>query len=540
MSDVLARLQSRTELRRKARSQSPVLQEIRRVLELPIQTDPITEEEVEAFCEDFMLREAFERGDRLWPAQVEAILAWQLNDGLLGQLVVGAGKSALAYSIATLGYSSGEHRKIAIFVPPQVARDFAERHLRFARRMIPIPFDVFNLHGLTKAKRRKFYSSGRDGVYILPYSLLSVEDSEEMLRAIGPSLIIADEAHNLRHASAARTQRVRRYLDDAEPSFVAMSGTITSKSLTDYWHLAIAALKDRAPLPRSAHALRAWTEVLDSHVEASSVDMDFGRVSNEVLEPVWPLVQWARRNFPDEQIPDNQKGFRTAYQLRLTSAPGVVTTLEGADALGTSLIFDDIPIEGHQDREGWDRIEELVDDIENRWVAPNGDEIDHAMHKWRWLWELAAGFYNELYWPEVEDLAKQRGVSLVEAEDLLGRAKLHHGLLQVYHRELRGWLQRNARPQLDTPMLVGRSMSQHGRKEVGDALYWAWKEAKDAEFEGMPKRLSRPVRVCDFRANAAVEWAQNQSPHGGVTCTVPVRRPTSWPSASRTPSSRTA
>jgi len=39
-------------------------------------------------------------------------------------------------------------------------------------------------------------------------------------------------------------------------------------------------------------------------------------------------------------------------------------------------------------------------------------------------------------------------------------------------------------------------------------MYEAWKDWKDLEFEGMPERDSRGVRVCDFKIKAAVAWAR--------------------------------
>ena len=57
-------------------------------------------------------------------------------------------------------------------------------------------------------------------------------------------------------------------------------------------------------------------------------------------------------------------------------------------------------------------------------------------------------------------------------------------------------------------MLVGQDMFRNGERNVPHEMYEAWKDWKDLDFEGMPERDSRGVRVCDFKIRAAVEWAK--------------------------------
>jgi len=44
---------------------------------------------------------------------------------------------------------------------------------------------------------------------------------------------------------------------------------------------------------------------------------------------------------------------------------------------------------------------------------------------------------------------------------------------------------------------------------VGEELYEQWRKWKDLDFEGRPERDSTAVRLCSYKINAMVLWAQN-------------------------------
>jgi hypothetical protein len=228
-------------------------------------------------------------------------------------------------------------------------------------------------------------------------------------------------------------------------------------------------------------------------------------------EPVMPLVRWAQKHFPDEDFPETIRGFRKAYKFRLNTAPGVVVSAE--HEIGTSLLMRNEPAT-EKGSPGMAELEELIETVRKDFIAPNGDEIDHAIHQFGWLYQLSAGFYNDLYWPAPEILAGERDISVVAAEVLLERALEHHKLLQIYHSTLRKWLGGRAKPKLDTPFLVGSDMATHGARNVGHELYEAWISVKMADFEERPERRSRPVRVCPYKIVQAADWAQRSVPAG--------------------------
>jgi hypothetical protein len=341
----------------------------------------------------------------------------------------------------------------------------------------------------------------------MTYSILSAQGAEEMLEAIAPSCIICDEAHNVAGSrGSARAKRFRRYVDTAAPQIIALSGTITRKSPNDYHYLAKTSLGKNNFLPNAVSLAEAWATLIDSM--ASSLG-EFRSVGVPQAGPIMPLVHWAQDKFPEENVTEDLIGFRKAYALRLRSTPGVVAS--GNDELGVSLLVENVPVEKTkaESREGYATMQELIKKLKEEWLTPNDDEIEHAMHLWKWRYEIeGAGFYNELYWPEVEVFAKRKKITEAEAEDIIEMSKEYHVLQQDYARGLRGWLKEHSSPNMDTPRNVGLSMHNHGARDVTALLYNTWKAMKTADFEGRIDRDARAVRVCDFKVNHCLEYVQ--------------------------------
>lgn len=152
-------------------------------------------------------------------------------------------------------------------------------------------------------------------------------------------------------------------------------------------------------------------------------------------------------------------------------------------------------------------MQDLIAKVRDEMITPSGDELEHAIHVWKWMYEIqGAGFYNELYWPDFEWIEKYRNIKGAAAESLLEKSVEYHEAHQCYARGLREFLKYNSEKGLDTPMLVGRSMYEHGPKIVGEELYMMWDEMKSLDFEGRLERHKRAIRVCPFKVNQAVEW----------------------------------
>lgn len=464
--------------------------EIERVLAIPI-PEILTPAEIEAENRSRLLSSAFDSGFRLLPPQLAGIRSYERCQGGFFPIGVGWGKTLLGQMIANRAFAGGI-QQIVLLLPPGVVGQFIQ-DVKWARSRIPFGVPVHVMAGRASSARRAMAKARRPGLYVVPYSLLSTRDTDELLATLAPGLVIADEAHHLSTFDAARTKRVmRHYLRDQNPDaqFVAMSGTVTSKTVMDYHHLIARALGVLAPLPIPAAQARRWGDVLDAGAPPTG---DGG--------PILRLSQWAREHFPAEHsFLDVLPGFRAAYRTRMARSPGVV--ISGDAQIGTSLVIHNEPAE-----QPGAELSELIRAVEQEWVTPNGDEIDYAIHKYKWLLELSSGFYNSLVWPTLKQLAQRRRISETEASTVLERSKNQHAAEQSYTQCLRAWLQTYSRPGIDTPLLVGAAMYRTGASQVGEELFELWTEARAQKFEGMISRDEVEVRVDDYKIRHMVRWA---------------------------------
>jgi len=474
--------------------------EMARILGLDV-VYPLAPSGIEEVNRRHVLAPAFEGGFRFFEPQSNAIAAFeQLGRGFF-PISVGWGKTLICLKCADIALRGGADR-VLLLVPSQVLNQLIGNDLPWARSRVSIAFRTYVMGNLSPTKRAALIAPQRPGLYVMPYSLLSSQTGEEELRTIAPDLVIADEVHYLSDRTSARTRRLFAFFEETAPAFVGLSGTITDKTLRDYWHLIKFALGDQSPLPRYASEVNDWAAAIDSGAFESPA-------AQRVLTK---LRDWAaaRDRLNLSAYTNDQAGLRRAYQLRMNTSPGVVST--GLAEIGTALVLADLgelppPNEALAD---------LVTKVETLWETPNGDEIEHAIHAAKWLYELSAGFYNELTWPEVETFARRRGIDPIEAEVVLGAAKAHHSAGQEYARALRSWIKKHARPGLDTPFLIGSEMSRSGADAVGADLFDLWAAWKGLDFDSRPDRDSRAVRVCSYKIDAAVKWAQAQAQDKGA------------------------
>lgn len=474
--------------------------EIERIIGLPI-VPPLLPEEIEAFSEQEIQARYFEAGFRLFGTQASAVLEYDTYGGLFAPIGVGWGKTLITLMIADRALRNGIDRSM-LFVPPQVYPQLTLTDIPWARKRVGLRTPFILMGGKSRDERARIAGSGKKGCYVLPYSLLSTRDTEEILYGIRPGLVMLDEAHNVKNMRAARTKRLfgpNGFVTRNSPRLVALSGTITSKSIRDYGHLISHALREWSPLPMEAALIEQWAQALDTGADPNEAQTG----------PMRPLLRWFVTHWPTEQLPPHVSGYRKAYLRRLQTCPGVVST--GDNEIGVSLTFENQPVKSPEKSEGFDTMTELMKRVEELWLTPSGDEIEWGFHKWRYQYELTAGFYHLQRWPEIPELMRRSHFSRLsqhEVEVYLEQAKECHDARQEFNRALRRWLQYSGRSKLDTPFLVTSSMQAHGDRDVGSVLYGLWRMAKDLEFDGMPERLSEPIRVCDYKIQHAVEWAK--------------------------------
>lgn len=231
---------------------------------------------------------------------------------------------------------------------------------------------------------------------ILSYEMLSQPKNKEYLRNLRPRLIVADEAHALKDSKANRTKRFLNYLRDMrrrgdEVAFVAMSGTLTTKSLHDYSHLALQALGGLTTVPASWVTLSEWANVLD----VSPRDTASARAWNELRT----LRAWCRANdlAVEEEFAalDDQTAARRAFGLRLRTAPGVCMTEVSSFSGDLTLSYD-------RTLTAPSIMESAIEMIQTAWILPNGDELNDPLRLAAAVSQASQGFYYKAVWPKGE------------------------------------------------------------------------------------------------------------------------------------------
>lgn len=211
--------------------------------------------------------------------------------------------------------------------------------------------------------------------FLLPASLMvrsyeEISNNTSMLRQLQPDLIICDEAHKLRNLDASRTKRVSRYMRSQKPRFVALSGTLTATTVKDFAHLAKWALDDGSPLPNRLTYLNSWAACLDRDGRASPGDK-------------MAMTRLIKKFGGDA---------REAFQKRLETTRGVVLSKNTGPPC--SLIID------VRKPEPDDKIEEYLDQLDQTWTTPGGEELDSALSFTRACRQIACGFYYVWKWKD--------------------------------------------------------------------------------------------------------------------------------------------
>lgn len=461
--------------------------ELARICSLPIVNEPGPE--LKSKVEELMVRpEAWNSPGwkGLLDKQAEAIAVYlTLGGSLFAPIGVGQGKTGITLMCASLAQSRFRHKRTMLVIQNKLVPQLmiGARGIPWWAKYVRLNTNFINLHRKTRAQRARYYRIKQPGCYVVPYSLLQTQDASEMLGSLCPETIIFDECHNLSNRSSARTDRIfgrHGYLATHGAKICGLSGTITKRNLTDYYHLIRACLgKSKVPMPNDHDIRKAWDNVLSS--ERGGIPLDLQDPMD--LQAVYPLLIWARQFFPDmsQDLTDDLSGMRRAYRVRLITCPGVVSTSDDKIGVGLNLKISEPPQPPSEDTK------ELFKKVDSM-MTPDDRVIPHAMHKWMYHWVLSSGFYYEPRWPATA------------TEEDIAIAQQYLEALQAYNTVLRDYLKNNRRPGHDTPFLVGQAMQRRGEAGVSDpGLFTYWKYKQDCKALVRIKPVSWGVHVDDFK-----------------------------------------
>lgn len=369
-------------------------------------------------------------------------------------------------------------------------------------------------------KHRELGFAIQSRVHVASYAELSDPGrGPRLLAKHAPKLIIADEAHYLKARARARTRRLlRHFREHPETIFVGMSGTLTTRSIKDFAHLAELALRGGSPLPTTWSSLETWACTID-------VDSPMNVAEQWQWRAMQRLVDWYRptdRVGPIEKVSclDRKDLVRDAFHERLVRTAGVVHT--SRSALGTTLVID--PIDNVRLP---DTVVAAIERADREWILPGDEDIEDPLAHARAIRQLTTGFYYRWVWPD----------GAPDREWLSARAEWHRACRAVT---------RLGREGLETEALVAGALRSGAlaRPEAAEALR-DWDAIRDrcdppTEAVWLDDYLLRDVLA---RAEAATTPATVWYTHRAVADRLvelgaDVVRPGATPPANPSPSGR--
>lgn len=404
-----------------------------RISALPWKSDPISKETLED-----VLR--LPQGTmELRPIQVEACSEILRQQGLFGPIAVGAGKTLICALAPTLL----EAERPMLFTRAQLREQMRE------------DIELLREHWYIK-----------NNIRVHGYSELSLAKNADMLEDYKPDAIICDEAHRVLRRTSARTRRLWRYFTKTNPDckMVAVSGTMTTKSIEDYWKLLYLSLDMKAPIP------------LDYIVRQSVATCVDPNPRNWPSRRDWDASKKLYLGYdPEPNKGSMRQQIRRGFRHRLINSEGVVSSDKAE--VGASLTVIEHQIDPPK------VVQECVQNLRDTWTDPAGNELNSILEFHRVIRQLSIGFFYEWVWPN--GIADKRWL----------RAR------NAWAKYVRNRLSLNKQGE-DSPLLVYNATAA---LDNPPQVFWDWVREKHKKQPPV-----RAVWISDYAIQYALKWASKQ------------------------------
>lgn len=440
-------------------------EDLARILALPARTPPTDAEQADMaesmtalLRRDNALCTCAEKGraciTRLFPIQGWFLWEAMHGRGALGFAAAGAGKTGISILLPMVVPGA---KDCALLIPPALRAQFAVDYEAWSQH-----FKVPNLAGGTH------FVPGRPSLNVIAYSALSRKACATWFQTHRPNVVIADEAQHLKDLGATVTNRFFRYLTEVKypVSVYLYSGSMTTSSIGDYYHLSALALQENSPLPIDSATAKEWAGAIDP-----------------------PRGKWGERVEPGALMGLCEPGetLEAGFCRRLTHTQGVITTADAAIPNVLRISARDpgpIPPE----------LKALIAKA-RAGQRPDDQDLTEALERAVCVSQLTAGFYYFWRFPHGEPEA-------LIAEWLAKRKAWNRELSErLEHREL--WL--------DSPEFLEEAAKRYHDGYSGPLPVWraatypAWREIE---------KLVRPVEstewLDDYLAADAVKWGSEK------------------------------
>lgn len=379
---------------------------------------------------------------KLRPIQNAILIEGSQHNGLFASVGVGGGKTLASLLL----HDAMGARRTALFVPPNLR----DKTLSFDVPELAKHFHLPPVYGASDV------GSGKPGVYVIAYSEISATDASDFFDKLRPDLVVADEAHNLRHKDAARTRRFLRFMRANPCRFVCMSGSMATRSIIDFAHLMDLALGARSPLPSAYPVLMEWADAIDNE-EHKSKGGEFGKTEPGALM----------------EFCEGDEGVRDGVRRRIFDSAGAISTTE--TSCGANLV-----ITTHRITPPLPVLAGLAE-LETKW-AWDGEEFDKAIDIARIQRTLTQGFFYRLVWAN-----GQKDQEWLDARN-------------AWRRAVRQRLTHTNREGQDSPALL-EAMAERGEWTPGEWFTWQAQAHK-------PEPGKVAIELARWIVGAAVTWAK--------------------------------
>ena len=351
--------------------------EMRRVRAIP-RRELADEEQAQPWIEEytsrFALAGAVSKGMAVnWPQAVSLHEATANPCGALFQLPVGTGKTLTAE-----------------WLPLVIAAESK----RLGRPVKAVLITDASLKTKTFKDRQSFKGVWRIAApppRIITREELALEQNALLLQEIDPDILILDECDGLSNFDASAPQKIHRFLypqalqKPGQKTPVrrpgkrcfAMTGTLSRRSIMNYWHTLVWCLGDGTPVPLIRAEAETWAGVIDDAA---------------------PRGGWRPK---PGALGDSLDAARTWYLERLASTPGVVLIDEDSAAHVPLTIHVELAPE-------CPALTEAFDQLRMFWKSPGGEPVTDTLSLLRLEGQLGTGLYTYFDPPPPQAWAEAR------------------------------------------------------------------------------------------------------------------------------------
>lgn len=305
----------------------------------------------------------------LKPIQAYALVEAARAGGLVGPIGAGHGKTLIDLLLPMVMPGC---KMAVLLIPANLRTQLLERD-----------WDYYGGHWrLPNLVNGRWFKENRPAVDVITYTKLQQMTATSLLKTIKPDLIICDEAHNLKSAKGPRVSRFRSYLTEfPKTRLCVMSGTMATKSIHDYAHLAEFAFGDNSPLPHHPPTLEEWANAIDPCSCQAAKDPE---LKCECRAHPGALVRLCR----------DGEHVREGFRRRRNDTLGVVATNESA--IGTSLV-----IRKREPGKVSNQILAFID-LAHSGERPDGEQFTEQLQASACARQLACGFFHRWRYPRGE------------------------------------------------------------------------------------------------------------------------------------------